>query len=105
MDARVTLNRPPTHDQARTIILVQGIKALLHGDIQGRAAETGAAVEYLLASNTTLVKEAWQRMRVWYTDETNWTPNPAHISITNMKTEKVDLYARMTPQGGIYRWG
>ena len=56
MDARVTLRRPPTHDQAKTIMLVQGIKALLHGDIQGRAAETGAEVEYLLASNTPLIK-------------------------------------------------
>ena len=65
MDTLVALHRDLKLDQDRTRTLGQKIKVLLNVDKQRQEAESGEAVDSLLASNPRLVKEVWRRVQGW----------------------------------------
>ena len=97
--SRVPLHRDPMLNQIYMRALGHNISALLNMYRRRKAAESGAAVEYLLAYNKPLIKEACWRMQGWYKDATNRPPPSACVTITMMTVEKVALYMRVPPSG------
>ena len=58
-----------------------------------------ANIEYLLASDPPLTKEACMRMEGWYKEASDRTPPPAWVTIERITEEWVALYRHVLPLG------
>ena len=56
-------------------------------------------VEFVLASDLTLIREAWIRMRGWYKNSVDRHPPPSRMTLGTMTEEREELY-RDVPSSG-----
>ena len=56
-------------------------------------------MEFLLASDTPLIREAWIRIWGWYKDTADRPPPPARVAIAAMTADLVDIYWHIPPLG------
>ena len=96
VDEKIVVRRDRLQQSVRS--LGRRINASLRGGRQHRAAEAGASVRPLLASDLPLVKEVWIRMRggtkMWLTPHP-----PSRVTIERMMSERVELYRHFPPPG------
>ena len=71
-------------DQQSSWAFTHSIKAALLGDRCRRAEKSCSAVEYLLASNTPLIRKVWIRTQGWYKDTVDRPPLPSRVALTTM---------------------
>ena len=81
IDARVSLWISQYIYQRRLRELGRRAGLLLDGDRKRRAVKPGTAVDYLLASETTLIKEIWCWIWGWYKMAINRLPTPSRVTI------------------------
>ena len=86
-------------DQRNARDLVRAIRTALQGYRHRQAAEAVSAVEYLLTSDTLLIREAWIRIRGWYTVIVDRPPPPARVALTTMTAEREELYRHVPSLG------
>ena len=48
-------------------------------------------MEYLLTSNTPLIREAWTRMQGWHKDAVDKPLTPSRVAITTMMAEWAEI--------------
>ena len=86
-------------DQRSSRALGRAIKAVLQVYRRIWAAESGSAVESLLASDPPLIREAWIQMQGWYKDAIEHPPPPSIVSLAKMTGEREELYRHVPSPG------
>ena len=99
VDDRVSARRG-TRVRERIRRLVQAFRASLKGDRKRRVEAAGTDVEALLGGDPPNLKEAWRRMKGWYSAAVNRALLPARATLERITAERVELYSYVPPPGG-----
>ena len=83
----------------RIRILGRTIRASLQGGRKRRVETAGQDVETLLGEDPLNSKEAWRRLKGWYTAAFNRAPPPARSTLEGITAERVDLYSYVPSPG------
>jgi hypothetical protein len=92
IDSRVAMRHLEGHDRAAIRRLTRSIQASLKAERKRRVTVAGEKVEALLAQEHPDLQGAWNALKGWYWEASDWAPPPSRDTLQKVTAERFDLY-------------